>query len=449
MKLTFYGAAREVTGSCTLIETGNVRVLVDCGFFQGASLAHARNAEPFAFDPKTLDAVILTHAHIDHIGRFPMLVKQGFKGRTFVTHPTRQLCKLMWIDAAKVMKDDAKREHGVPIYTLDEVFPAYQTLHGVEYGTPVHVKDDFRFTFREAGHIFGSAFVEIEAEGKHVVFSGDIGNDNVPILRSTESITVAPDLVVLEATYGDRVHEGVEERRELLKQAVKDTVKRQGTLMVPAFSLERTQELLYELNAMVEGGELKPVPMYLDSPLAIKVLPIYHRFPEYYNREAAELAKHDDFFQFPGLHITRTAGESRAIKLVPAPKVIIAGSGMMHGGRIMRHLVDYISHPENTVLVVGYQAAGTIGRAVSEGATRIHIEHQELEVKAHVEIIGAYSAHADQLKLLKWSISGSSKPKRIILNHGEVGGMEVLAGHFRDGKGIPVEMPEVGKTVEV
>ncbi len=448
MKLTFYGAAQEVTGSCILIDTGKTRVLVDCGLFQGASLAYERNLEPFRFDPKSLDAVILTHAHIDHIGRFPKLVKEGFHGRAFCTYPTRLLCKLMWLDAGKVMKDDAKRQGKPPVYTLDDIWPAWDCLHGMDYGTEVKVSDDFSFKFRDAGHIFGSAFVEISSGGRRLVCSGDIGNDNVPILRPTEPISDA-DFVVMESTYGDRVHENQQERIKLLRQAVLDTVKRKGVLMIPAFSLERTQEILYELNDMVESGQLPRVPFFLDSPLAIKVLPIYHQFPEYYNSQARELARSDDFFDFPGLHITRKPDESRAISQIKPPKVIIAGSGMMHGGRIMHHLVDYLNNPNNTLLVVGFQAAGTLGREVMEGANRVHIDHEEILVKAKVEAINAYSAHADQLKLLRWVVSGTSKPEKVVLDHGELSSMEVLAGHIRQGKGIDTVIPGLGETVEL
>jgi metallo-beta-lactamase family protein len=447
MKITFLGAAREVTGSCILLESAKARVLIDCGLFQGGSVAFERNIKPFGVEPATLDAVILTHAHIDHIGRFPKLVKEGFGGRAFVTHPTRLLAKQMWMDAEHVMRDDARRFGKAPIYGQEDVWKAYDLLHGVEYGTPVRIADDITFHFRDAGHIFGSAFVEMDIEGKRLVCSGDIGNENVPILRPTEPMDPA-DIVIMESTYGDRVHEDPRTRSKLLKKAVVDTVKRRGVLMIPAFSLERTQEILYELNEMVEGGQLPRVPIFLDSPLAIKVLPIYHRFPEYYNRQARELSKTDDFFQFPGLQITRKAEQSLAIASVPPPKVIIAGSGMMHGGRIMHHLVDYLNNPNNTLLIVGFQATGTIGREVLEGANRVHIDHEEILVKAKVEAIGAYSAHGDQLKLLNWLVSGKTKPKKVYLDHGEISAMEVLAGHIRQGKKIETVLPEFGVAYE-
>jgi len=448
MKLTLYGAAQEVTGSCTLIDTGRTRVLIDCGLFQGASVAHERNLEAFKFDPKSIDAVILTHAHIDHIGRFPRLVKAGFSGRTFATHPTRALTKLMWIDAAKVMKDDAKRHKKEPIYLMDDVWPAHELVHGMPYDTEIVVSGDFKFRFREAGHIFGSAFLEIEADGVRFTASGDLGNDNVPILRPTAASAPA-DLVMLESTYGDRLHDAPGERVKRLKQAIKDTIKRQGTLLVPAFSLERTQEILYELNGLVENHQVPRIPVFLDSPLAIKVLPIYHQFSEYYNREAKELAKRDNFFEFPGLKVTRKPDESAAISTVPPPKIIIAGSGMMHGGRIMHHLVEYLNNDRNTLLIVGFQSAGTLGHQVMEGANHVVIDHEEIMVRAKVDIIGSYSAHADQAKLIRWTTGGSELPKKVLLNHGELGAMEALADMLKENRGLDVALPSPGQEIEV
>jgi metallo-beta-lactamase family protein len=448
MRLTFCGAAKEVTGSCLMIEAAGAKVLVDCGLFQGNGDTHERNAAPFPFKPRELDAVILTHAHIDHIGRFPKLVKEGFSGRAFVTRPTRLLNKLMWHDAAHVMKDDARRGGRRPLYGAQEVVAAFGCLHGVEYGTKVRIRPGFDFRLREAGHIFGSAFVEIEADGRRLVCSGDIGNDHVPILRPTESISVRADALVLESTYGDRHHENPEERVRRLQSAVIEAESAGGTLLIPAFSLERTQEILYELNGLVESGEVPRLPIFLDSPLAIKVLPVYHEFPQYYNTEAKELSERDDFFDFPGLEITRRPEDSRRIALVSGPKVIIAGSGMMHGGRIMGHLAKHLGSPRNIVLVVGYQAAGTVGRKVTEGAETVMIDHEEIKVKAKVEIIGAYSAHGDQDKMVRWAMSGPSAPKRIFLAHGEPPGMAALAERFKEKK-IIATPAEFARPVEI
>lgn len=444
MKITFHGAAREVTGSCTLIETPTTRVIVDCGMMQGSGNSGERNKAPFPFEPSSIDAVIMTHAHIDHTGRIPKLVKQGFKGRIFATHPTRLLSRLMWQDAAHVMKDEARKFKREPLYRPADVAPAYDLVHGVGYDTTVRISNDFSFTFREAGHIFGSGFIEADVYGTRLVMSGDLGNDYVPILRPTARI-VDGDVVVMESTYGDRVHDDPKMRSARLKQAVLDNHKQKGTLLIPAFSLERAQEILYELNEMVESKEVPATKTFLDSPLAIKALPIYHQFSEYYDKEAAMLkASGDDFFKFPGLEVTKKPEESRAILDAPRPKIIIAGSGMMHGGRIMHHLVDYLNDPKTTLLVVGYQSAGTVGRAISEGAKTVRIDHEEVDVKAKVEIIGSYSAHADQNKLMKWVTSGRTLPKKVYLNHGEPHASEELAGKLREQFNLDVAVPAIG-----
>ncbi|HTM68659.1 MAG TPA: MBL fold metallo-hydrolase [Candidatus Binatia bacterium] len=444
MKITFHGAAREVTGSCELVETPTTRVLVDCGLFQGNGMAYERNMAPFPFEPSSVDAVILTHAHIDHIGRIPKLVKAGFSGRIFATHPTRLLARLMWQDASHVMKDEARHHKRAPVYMPKDVGPAFDLLHGVPYDTTVRISNDFSFCFREAGHIFGSGFVEADVYGTRLVCSGDLGNDYVPILRPTARI-VNGDVVVMESTYGDRIHENPKVRAERLKAAVLDSAKRKGTLLIPAFSLERAQEILYELNNLVESKQVPALPTFLDSPLAIKALPIYHQFPEYYDQEAKELkASGDDFFKFPGLEVTKKPEESRRIIGVPSPKIVIAGSGMMHGGRIMHHLVDYLSDPNTTVLVVGYQSAGTVGRAIAEGQKMVRIEHTDVEVRAKIDIIGSYSAHADQVKLLKWVSSGRKMPKKVYLNHGEPHASEALAQKIRDEFAVDVAIPAPG-----
>lgn len=448
MKMTFYGAAREVSGSCTLLEYGDTRILVDCGMFQGGNHSYQRNLKKFPFDPASLDAVLLTHAHIDHTGRIPKLIKDGFDGRVFATQPTRLLSLYMWRDAAHVMKNDARRYGRERLYTGQDVIRAFEHVHGVKYGTKVKISDGVSVKFREAGHIFGSSFIEITAGKKRIVFSGDVGNDEVPILRPTESLGSA-DIVVMESTYGDRMHEDAGTRYARLRNAVRNTIDRKGVLLIPAFSLERTQEILYELNLMVEHKEVPSIPVFLDSPLAIKILPIYHEFTEYYDTEAKQLkASGDDFFKFPGLEITKKGAESEAIRDVPPPKVIIAGSGMMHGGRIMHHLVEYLNDPKTTLLVVGFQSAGTLGRAVVEGTQKVHIDGEEITVRANVEVIRAYSAHGDQEKLLRWLVSGKRLPKKVYLNHGEPHSSEVLADRIEELFGIETVIPNFGETYE-
>jgi metallo-beta-lactamase family protein len=324
---------------------------------------------------------------------------------------------------------------------------AFDLTHGIDYSTQFLVSGGIRGAFHDSGHIFGSSFVELTVEGKTIVFSGDVGNDYVPILRETADL-VPCDALVMESTYGDRDHEDSTERSIQLKKAVEDIVARKGVLLIPAFSLERTQEILYELNGYMERGDLPKVNIFLDSPLAVKALPIYREFPDYYDKEAKELKDAgDDFFKFPGLVMTKKAKDSLMIASAPSPKVIIAGSGMMHGGRIMGHLVQYLEDERNMVLVVGYQSHGTIGRKVLDGADHVTIEGEKVEVKAEVRAIRAYSAHADQAKLLRWLDSASRLPKTVFLNHGELRSAQALAEKVRathDRDGMTAIVPEPG-----
>jgi metallo-beta-lactamase family protein len=450
MTLSFYGAAGEVTGSCCLVDTGASKLLVDCGMFQGPGGQYEKNLEPFPFAPSAVDAVLLTHTHLDHVGRVPKLVRDGFAGKIFSTHPTRHLAKLMWEDASRVMKQDARDRHRPVVYGEEAVPPAVALTHGVEYDAELPLEGGATARFHEGGHIFGSSFVELRADGKTVVFSGDLGNDDVPILRDTAALT-ACDALVLESTYGDRLHEAAETRAPSLRQAVHDIVARKGTLLIPAFSIERAQEIIYELNGLAEAHEIPNIPMFLDSPLAKAALEVYRKYPKYYDAEAQALRKAgDDFFAFPGLRITGDAGESRELRDLPGPKVIIAGSGMMHGGRVVRHLADHLAEENAIVLVVGYQAEGTLGRRVADGAKQVSIDGEQIEVRADVRKLGAYSAHADRSKLLRWLASGPSLPKKIVLTHGDPGSAASLAEEIRrQHPGLEVVVPAFGETVEV
>jgi metallo-beta-lactamase family protein len=444
MRLQFFGAAGEVTGSCTLIDTGKSRILVDCGMFQGRADAYAKNTTPFAFDPSSIDALIITHAHIDHIGRIPKLVKDGFSGRIFSTHPTRHLAPLMWEDAAKVMNQEEKQYHRVPLYKITDIPHAQELMHGMEYDTYIHATDDISFRFREAGHIFGSAFIEMNIGELAIVFSGDLGNNHVPILRATDDINRA-NIIIMESTYGDRTHDDPKTRAEFLKQEIIAVNKRKGTLVIPAFSLERTQEILYEINTLAETKQIPKFPIYLDSPLAIRALTIYKQFPEYYDHDATALKEAgDDFFNFPGLVIIENPEQSAQLDTVPSPKVIISGSGMMQGGRVMRHLQHHLNDPSTTVLIVGYQGVGTIGRALKEGVKRITIDHEEVEVRAEIKALGSYSAHADQEKLMHWVISAPTPPDIIYLNHGDLAAAQVLAQKIRKEYAVDVVIPKLG-----
>jgi metallo-beta-lactamase family protein len=447
MKITFYGAVGEVTGSKTLIQTGDKNFLLDCGLFHGEH--EKNNEEPFPFPVESITAVILTHAHLDHVGLLPKLVKDGFNGPIYATEPTRRIAKLMLEDAAKVQTEETEGS-GQRLYDLFDVEKAYGLIQGIDYNEWLHLPAQVKIRFRDAGHVLGSAFVEFQAEGLTLIGSGDIGNDDVPIIKNTDALEKA-NIVILESTYGARVHKSARDRVALLKQAIADVIDRRGVLIIPAFSLERTQEILYEINGLVERGEIRELPVFLDGPLAIDLLPIYRRFSELYDKEAMFLrSAGDDFFRFSGLQITRQAYESFHIDKVSPPKIIIAGSGMMSGGRVTRHLVRYLPGENNLVLVVGYQAVGTRGRQLIEGAKVVDIQGVPVTVNAQIREIDAYSAHGDQTKLLRWLGTAQQPPRTVFLNHGEKDQAEVLAEIIsRQGLAEQVIVSEQGLTYSV
>jgi metallo-beta-lactamase family protein len=450
MNVSFFGAAREVTGSCYLVETqAGTKVLVDCGMFQGCNTCDVKNFTKLYFDPKDVSAVFITHAHLDHTGRIPKLVKDGFRGKIYGTAPTLRLAELVLLDAVHIMREDLEREKIEMLYEEKDVEQALTQFEPVEYSHDVKV-GDITARPRDAGHIFGSSFWELHsAEGKSVAFSGDLGNHGSKILRPTAQLS-AVDLLVVESTYGNRIHEDESTREAKLKQAIERTVAEKGVLVIPAFAIDRTQQILFELNHLVEGGMLPDVPIFLDSPMAIKATEIVKDYPQYYNKEAKALAATgDDLFDFPGLKLTRTRDESKLINDTPKPKIIIAGSGMMNGGRILHHLVRYLSDPHSTVLIVGYQASGTLGRDLYEGKKVVNVLQEKVHVKAHILAIGSYSAHADQAKLVQWVEEAEAKPKRIAVTHGEEDTSVALATRFQQHFTIPSAAPHFGDTIEV
>jgi metallo-beta-lactamase family protein len=434
LKLTFYGGAQDVTGANHFLETGKKKVLIDCGLFQGSKTCEDRNWAPFAFDPKEVDALFVTHGHLDHIGRIPKLVKDGFNGRIFSTYPTRDFSELMLIDSLGVLTKEAKKSHQKPFYQKQDVQKAMELWEPVEYDEQFKL-GDLKVTFREAGHILGSAVIEMEAEGKKLVFTGDLGNPPTPLLKKPYKISKA-DFLIIESTYGDRTHEGKEERKLKLERVIEDTLKRKGVLMVPAFSIERTQELLFELNDLVENGHIPKTPIFLDSPLAIQATEIYKRYEKYYNKEAKYIIRSgDDVFKFPGLEFTLTTQDSKRINGVTPPKIIIAGSGMSNGGRIIHHERRYLPDPNSTLLLVCYQAVGSLGRTIKEGAKLIKILGEDIPVEANIESIEGYSAHPDTDGLFNY-VKGISGLERVFVVQGELKATSFFAQRIRDYLGI-------------
>lgn len=446
--VTFYGAAQEVTGSCHLIESGAQRFLVDCGIFQGNRLADDHNHAPFPFDPTTIDAIFVTHAHMDHIGRLPKLVAAGYRGPIYATTATRDFAEILFEDAAGIMAEEAERGGPLPLYQPEDIPRVLSRFVPVTYHEPVPLAGGFQAIFWDAGHILGSAIVELAGQGISLVFSGDLGNPPVPILARTESPDIAT-LVVMESTYGDRLHEAADEREKLLRLAITETVSRGGVLMIPSFALERTQEVLYYLHDLTENQAIPAVPVYLDSPLAIHATEIFSHNPDLMSQSAQHEWKAEDFLSFPSLHLTATREESREINGVPPPKVIIAGSGMMTGGRILHHAKRYLGDSNSLLLIIGYQAEGTIGRRLLSGAKRVRIHNEDIFVRARVRAIGAFSAHADQRQLLTWLKGIDRRPHEIALVHGELDRMRGLQAAITRELRIETVIPKLGQTITV
>ncbi len=454
MNIIFYGAARVVTGSCSLVVTGGQKILVDCGMFQGGEQLEAQNAEPLPFDAAKINAVVLTHAHLDHVGRLPILIKNGFSGPIYATPATLELAKLILEDAVAVMEHNSKNRYAPLLYDDNDIAATAAHFKPLDYYEELSLPSnsgEVKVKLRDAGHIFGAAFVEIAAEGKIVVFSGDVGNVKMPIIRETDMLPSGIDALICESTYGDRLHEREFERQEYIEKMVKEAVDLGGTLMIPSFSLERTQELLYDLNDLVDRKKRLPrVPIFLDSPLSIKATAVYRRFTNYYDEASTKLLQmDDDLFNFPGLKMCLTRDESKQINSAPNPKIIIAGSGMMNGGRIIHHALRYLSDQKSTLLFIGYQAQGTLGRKILDGQSPVNIMGESIPVRCQVKAIGALSAHGDQEKLLDWVGGAPTLPKKIYLNHGEPAPAEALAKKFKEELGIKTTVADFGLKVKV
>jgi len=453
-KLHFLGGAGMVTGVNYLIEFDSgskkpVKFLVDCGMFQGTPHAERKNYEDFPFNPKEIEFVLITHAHLDHTGRLPRLYKSGFRGKILATAPTIDFARLILYDAQGISERQARERGGNPTYTQADVENVLKLMEKVDYGKKIKIKKGISCRFLNAGHILGSAIIEIWLEKKKIVFSGDLGNSPIPLLDPPEFVEQA-DYVVMESLCGDRVHESIGKRRDLLENAIEDTITRGGTLLMPSFALERTQELLYELNELVENHRIPRVPVCIDAPLAINALEVYKKYPQYFSKQASYLIKSgDDLFKFSDLTFTKTVEESKQINNVPPPKIIIAGSGMLMGGRIVYHAIRYLPDPKSTILFVSFQTEGTTGRAIFDGAKEVKILNEIIPVRAEVRFISGYSAHADQEALRNWVDRIKRPIKQIFAVQGEKGPALALVQLIKDHLGIPASMPKLGDVVEL
>ncbi len=418
--------------------------------FQGGKYAEDKNHHPFPFDPAAVDTVVLTHAHFDHTGRLPKLYKEGFRGSIWCTEPTSELAMITLRDSVHLMEDEAERHEHKPLYSKEDVEPLQDLWKHVAYDKQIEIAPGVGVYMADAGHILGSASVQIQAENQRAVFSGDLGNTPVPLLQGTECIREA-DIVVIESTYGNRVHEPSAHRYELLRDNILDTIKNKGVLLIPAFALERTQELLYELHHLRVSKQIPEVPIFLDSPMAIAATEVFRAHMDFFNTEARqEISAGEDLFRFPGLQYTANSTESKKILEVPGPKVIIAGSGMMNGGRIMHHLKNYLGRPTTTLLIIGFQVEGSLGRSLHDKAHNVHIYGQDIEVKAKVVSCGAFSGHADYPRLMHWlNCFNHHQPRKIFVTHGELNSALSFSQAVEDQLGIASGVPSFAETIDI
>jgi metallo-beta-lactamase family protein len=453
MEIEFYGAAREVTGSCHILRVNGKVVILDCGMFQGRRSESAEKNKTLPVPVGGIDAVVLSHAHIDHSGRLPYLVREGYSKTIFATAATRDLCAVMLADSAHIQESDAKHlaknQKGFvePLYTMRDAVRTQELIIGIPYNKTFDVVPGVRCTYVDAGHILGSASVLLDitenGKTKRLVFSGDIGRPGLSIIRDPV-VPSGADVVIMESTYGNRNHETVVDARAQLAAVVRDTAARGGRILIPSFAVGRTQELLYNLNGLSREGAIPAIPIYVDSPLATDTTTVFEMHPEVFDHTEDLVNKAKDLFQFPQVHFTRSVEESKALNTAQGPMVIIAASGMVEAGRILHHLVRGAGDPKNTILFVGYQAEGTLGRRIEARPPTVRIYGDDVPLRADVKIIDGYSAHADQAELTAW-IDGvkATSPRlgEVFLVHGEADVQDIFKTALT-AKGYSVECPE-------
>jgi metallo-beta-lactamase family protein len=465
-RLTFLGAARSVTGSRFLLSTDSTTLLVDCGLSQERSMQE-KNWEPFPIPPDRIDEVLLTHAHLDHCGLLPRLVRQGFRGRIYATGPTAEIARIVMLDSAHLQQEDVeqkKRRHQqekrespralVPLYDEKDAEMAASLFQVIGFGDTVPLKGGAEAEFFEAGHILGSASIRVRTPGngaasRTVLFSGDIGRWNRPIINDPRPCEQA-DYVLMESTYGDRLHGDDTRIGATLQKVVSETVARGGNIVIPSFAIERSQEVLYYLNTLLRDNLVPHLLVFLDSPMATRVNDVFAHWPEYFDPEMRTLIKENRSpFDLPGLVLARSSEDSKAINRIKGSAIIIAGAGMCTGGRIKHHLARNISRRESTILFVGYQAEGTLGRLIVEGASQVRILGEMQPVKAHVERIEGFSGHADRDELLRWASAIREKPRQAFVIHGEADVALKFSGTLAEKMGWRAQVPSPGQTVDL
>jgi len=457
IKLMFLGAAQNVTGSRFLLETNGTRLLVDCGLYQERHL-RARNWDSFSIPPASIDAVLLTHAHLDHCGLLPKLVREGFKGKIYSTPATAEITRIILLDSAKLQEEDAKfkrRRHKregrkgpypvVPLYTTADAEACLPLFSPVEYKQSIKINEGVEANFYDAGHVLGSSIIKVKVQqngqARSVLFSGDIGRPDRPIVRDPALVDEA-DYILIESTYGDRIHQGHKDTEKTIAEVINSTKKAGGNIIIPSFALERSQEVLYYINELLLEGAIPHIMVFLDSPMANNITRVFQHHPELFDEQMTEfIRRHESPFKFPGLKIVETTSQSKAINHIKGTVAVIAGSGMCTGGRIKHHLVNNISRRENTIMFVGYQANGTLGRRIVNGEKQVRILGQEHQVKARVVQVNGFSAHADRDELFKWLTGLKKPPRRLFVVHGESESAQHFGDYLSQKTGWRVSVP--------
>ena len=460
MRITFLGAARIVTGSCFLLEANNRKILIDCGMYQGSKLIKSFNERDFAFSPQLIDAVILTHAHIDHSGLLPKLVKQGFKGRIHSTHVTAELCEILLADSAHIQESEAEvanrkgmragKPEVKPLFTIDDAADTLKRFATHNFNERLELFDGISYTFRIAGHILGSSFVElcINEAGKEtkIVFTGDVGQPGQPIIKDPSRVPRA-DFIITESTYGNRLHPHYD-REEELRRIVAEAAERGGNLIVPAFAVGRTQVMLYYLKKLMEEKKIPEIPVIIDSPMAIKATKVTLKNPGEYDEEAQTIySKDGSLLSMPQITYTQTADESRAINFMQGPLIIISASGMADAGRVLHHLKHNLWRSDSTVLFAGFQAEGSLGRRLINGDKKVRIMGEDIAVKAKIHYLEGFSAHADKDQLLDWFKAMERRPQAFFVVHGEHDAAFSFAEELQRNLGTATAIPQYGDAV--
>ncbi len=463
IKLRFLGAAQNVTGSRHLLEANGVRLLVDCGLYQERHYRD-RNWEKFAVEPESIDAVLLTHAHLDHCGLLPKLVREGFGGKIYCTAATAEIARIILLDSAKIQEEDAEHKRKrhekqgrkgpypeVPLYTTEDAEACFPLFSHVEYREAEQLGDGVEATFYDAGHVLGSSVIRVkvrqDGEERIILFSGDIGRPDRPIVCDPTIFDKA-DYVLIESTYGNRVHKEVRDVKDAIGEVINKTRRAGGNIIVPSFALERSQEVLYYINELLQEGAIGRLKIFLDSPMASRITQVFKKHPELFDKEMRESVRnHESLFDLPGLEMAGTVEESKAIDDAKGTVMVIAGSGMCTGGRVKYHLVNNIGRPESTVMFVGYQAVGTLGRSLVDGAEKVRILGERYRVKAKIVRINGFSSHADRDELLEWLRELEAPPRGVFVVHGETDSAQSFGDYVRQETGWDVTVPEYRQEV--